>query len=75
MKSFEVMQKMSDDNMDIQLAPLKNIIRAQVVNGGGEITIGVSEAVILDLMKNRDFRGGLVLCDGKQFDELLKQSK
>ena len=70
MKTFEKLQKMSDDEMDIRLAPLKNIIKVNIFGARGEITIGVPREVAQDWMDGKEFVGGLLLADKKQFDSL-----
>lgn len=70
MKSFEVFQKMSDGNMDIRLAPLGNIIRINIFKQNGEVTFGVPREVAQDLMDDKEFVGGFLLADKRQFEIL-----
>ena len=68
--SFDVLREMSEKNMDIQLAPLTNIISADMRGSHGEIKIGVSADIILRMAKGDKFIGGLVLANKEQFDSL-----
>lgn len=70
MKAFEKIQKMCDDEMDIRLAPLKNIIKVNIYGAKGEITIGVPREVAQDWMDGKEFVGGLLLANKEQFDSL-----
>lgn len=68
--SFDVFNKMTaDDNKALQLAPLGNVIRAQKVKAGTQVTIGVGGDVIGKIMSG-DLVGGLILCDKKEFERV-----
>ena len=76
MKTFEVLQKMSDDNMNIKLAPLGNIIEINITKRGGEVTIGIDSNTATELLNDLDgtkFVGGLLLADKTQFDKLQQE--
>lgn len=70
MKPFEKMQKMSDDGMDIKLAPLSNIIEVNIFGQRGEITLGVPREVAQEYMDGKEWVGGLILANKEQFDAL-----
>jgi hypothetical protein len=76
MKVFEAIQKMSDENRGIRLAPLCNIVSIDITRKGGEIKIGVDRQAAQDLMDDPDgvkFVGGLLLIDNEQLDKLLQE--
>ena len=65
--SFEVLRLMSERNLDIRLAPIsQNLVRAQKVKAGTQITIGFAGDVVGAIFAGR-FVGGLILADAKQF--------
>jgi len=70
MNKFHILGKMADENMDIQLAPLGNIISARKVSDHGEITIGVPTEVVIDMLKGKQWVGGPILADKKQFEKI-----
>lgn len=70
--SFEILGEMSDKNMDIQLAPLTNIIAADMHGNKGVIKIGVSADLIMRMAKGDHFVGGLILANKEQFESLEK---
>lgn len=70
MKTFEKLGIMTDENMDIRLAPLENIISIDIRGMNGQITIGVPRAVAEDLMGDREFIGGFLIADKRQFDAI-----
>lgn len=70
MKSFEILQKMSDGNMDIRLAPMSNIIKINIFGQNGEVTFGVPRKVAQDLMDDKEYFGGFLLADKGQFETL-----
>lgn len=71
MKKFEKMQIMSDRNMDIKLAPLSNISRTEIKGQNGYVTFGVPREVAQELIDEKEFVGGFLLCNKEQFDNLL----
>lgn len=70
LKAFEKMQKMNDENMDIRLAPLSNICNVEIKGGNGFVTFGVPRSVAQDLIDNKEFVGGFLLCNKEQYDKL-----
>ena len=70
--SFDVLKRMSAENMDIRLAPSKNVIRMQKVNAGTQITIGVEGDVISGILNN-ELNACLLIFSMKQFDETKKK--
>lgn len=70
MRTFEILQRMCDEEMDIRLAPLSNIIAVNIYGSKGQVTIGVSRAVAEELMTDKEFIGGFLLADKGQFDSL-----
>lgn len=70
MKTFEKLQKMNDENMGIKLAPLSNISNIEIKGGHGFVTFGVPREVAQELIDNKEFVGGFLLADKKEFDSL-----
>jgi hypothetical protein len=75
MKTFEILQRMCDGEMDIRLAPLSNIIAVNIYGGRGQVTIGVTREVAEELMTEKEFVGGFLLADKEQFDSLAEESE
>ena len=70
--SFDVMKVMGEKNLDIRLAPLGNILRAQYTKRGTQVTIGVEGNVVAAIV-NGDFVGGFILADKRQFEETKRE--
>jgi hypothetical protein len=68
--SFLILKEMSDQQKDIRFASIKNIIAVHIVKGSGQVTIGVDGKTAMDLLAGKQFVGGLLLADKKQFDEI-----
>lgn len=75
MKIFNAMQIMADNNSrNLRLSPLANISDIEIKGTNGYITIGVPAEVAFELLNNRSkFKGGLILCDAQELDNLTKQ--
>ena len=71
--SFDVLKTMSEKNMDIRLAPLKNIVSAQYGKGGVLVTIGVDLETGRRIMAGEIFNGGLVMANAEQFAQTEKE--
>lgn len=67
---FLILKEMSEKNMDIQIAPLSNIIESRMNGGKGWIKIGVPADIVLRLAKGEGFMGGLLLANTEQFESL-----
>lgn len=70
LKTFEKIQKMADDNMDIQLASLNNISNIEIKGLNGFVTFGVPREVAQALIDGKQFVGGFLLANKDQFDNL-----
>lgn len=70
MDNFEKLKFMADNEMDINIAPVSNIIGGQLTKRGGEFTIGVSAALFRRWMNGEQFCGGLILANRAQFDAI-----
>lgn len=67
--NFDVLKVMGQRSMDVQLAPLNNVVRAKAVKAGTQVTIGVAGNPIAKIL-NGELVGGLLLADKKQFDQV-----
>lgn len=67
--NFDVLKRMSAENMDIRLAPAGNVLRMQKVKAGTQLTIGV-EGDVLWPITSGELIPNLILFSKKQFDEL-----
>ena len=63
---FDVMKEMSARNLEIYFGP--DILRAQKVKAGTQITVGIGGDLIAAIVDGR-IVGGLFLWNRKQFDE------
>lgn len=70
--NFDVMKLMGERNLDIQLAPLGNVLRVHKVKAGTQVTIGVGGDVVAGIADGR-FVGGLILADQEQFHRLKQE--
>jgi hypothetical protein len=70
--NFDVLKMMGARNMNIQLAPLSNLVRARAVKAGTQVTIGVCGNVVGDILKHK-YIGGLILADKEQFDAVKSE--
>ena len=70
--NFDILKTMSERNLDIRLAPLGNILRAQLTKKGTQITIGFPGDVVAAVMDGK-FVGGLLLADRKQYNAVAKE--
>lgn len=68
--TWEKIQKMSDEDMDIRLAPMKNIISINLKADHGEVTFGIDKNTALDLQLGKEFGGGFLLFDMETFNKL-----
>lgn len=66
--NFDVLKKMSADNLDIRIAPIGNVLNMKAVKAGTQITIGVQGNMIGAILSG-ELIGCLMLYDKKQFDE------
>lgn len=71
---FDVLLEMINRDLDIQLAPLTNVTRAQMTKKGTLVTIGVGGDQVARIV-NGGFVGGLVLANSAQFDEIWARMK
>lgn len=70
--NFDVLKAMAAANLDIQLAPLDNLVRATAGKAGTQVTIGVPGNIVGALM-NGKYLGGLILADAKQYAETRRK--
>ena len=71
LKSFEKLQKMTDDNLDIRLAPLANISKVDINKTHGSVTINVDLQTARDLMDNsKKYVGGFLIANKEIYDNL-----
>lgn len=70
LKAFEKLQKMNDENMNIRLASLSNIISTRISPKGGIVEIAVDTKTAQEIMIGKEFVGGLLLADKKEFDSI-----
>lgn len=68
--NFDVMKRMSELNLDIQLAPLSNIVNLQKVKAGTNVTIGVAGNVVAALGLENKYVGGLILANREDFNRI-----
>lgn len=67
---FDVFNRMLEtDDKKLEMAPLNNILSANVVKAGTKITIGVSGNRVSAIL-NGEIVGGLILCDKKRYLEV-----
>lgn len=76
MTDFEVMQKMSQDNLDIRMTG--TIVRADMVKAGGHITFGVDRNTFNDIAMQmaageKKYLVAMYVVNKEQFD-LIKNS-
>ena len=67
--NFDVLKEMGKRNLNIQMAPLGNIIKMRKLKAGTQVTIGVAGDVITRITFG-EVVGGLILADKKQFDDV-----
>lgn len=70
--SFDVLKEMGERDMNVMLAPLSNIIRANKVKAGTQITIGFAGDVIAGIMDGK-YVGGLILADKEEFERVKRE--
>jgi hypothetical protein len=66
--SFDVLKRMSAENLDIRMAPNSNITLLKKVKAGTQVTIGVQGDVIAAIYTG-ELIGCFLLWNKKQFDE------
>lgn len=70
--SFDVLKKMSQDNLDIRLFP--DMVDAKTVGAtNGTVTMGVNRDTILDLLQNKNLNCVLLVWDKSQFDQVAEE--
>lgn len=70
---FQVMQEMSDKNLDIRMSSA--LIIVQSVKQGGLITMGVDDKTLRDVAINTEnYYIALYVVDKKQFDQIKNGS-
>ena len=67
--TFDIMRVMSDRDMNIQIAPLGNVVNLKKVKAGTEVTIGVAGDMVGSIYLGK-FVGGLFLCDKEQYRQI-----
>ena len=71
MNNLEKLGRMSDQGMDIQLAPLGNITNVEVKGGNGFVTLGITQELALQLALHPEkFVGGFLVADREQFESM-----
>jgi hypothetical protein len=65
--NFDVLKKMSADNLDIRLATSENLLKMDKVKAGTQLTFGVSGDVLGGIYSNQ-LHCCLLIWDKKQFD-------
>lgn len=70
--NFDVLKRMSMDNLDIRLSPNENIVNVQKVSAGTNLTIGVTGDQVAAIALG-DLAVCLILFNRKQFKETKKQ--
>ncbi len=70
--NFDVMKRMSAEDLDIRLAPPENIVSVTKVKAGTNLTIGVCGDQV-GAIANGDLIVCLLLFDRKQFNETKKK--
>jgi hypothetical protein len=71
--SFDVLKKMSADNMDIKIAPAENFKRAQTgKKGWGELTIAVDNETLMNLNMTKNYTLCLLVYNVKEFATVQK---
>lgn len=71
--NFDVLKEMAEKNMDIQLAPMDNIIEVNSVGKKAWIKIGVTPELTIRMAKGEKFAGGFIFANKEQFDELSQK--
>jgi hypothetical protein len=66
--NFDVLKRMGERSLNIQLSPLDNITNLKKVKAGTQVTIGVAGDVVAALGLEHKFVGGLILADKEQFN-------
>lgn len=66
--NFDVLKRMSTDNLDIRLATSENILSMNKVKAGTQITFGVPGDVLNAIYRN-ELHCCLLTWNKKQFDE------
>ncbi len=66
--NFDVLKKMSADNLDIRLATSENILRMNKVKAGTQITFGVDGDVLNAIYRN-ELHCCLLIWNKRQFNE------
>jgi hypothetical protein len=70
---FDILKRMSEENLDIRLAPLENVTYLRKVKAGTQVTIGVAGNVVHAIGVEGKFVGGLILADKEQYFETKKR--
>lgn len=70
--TFEVMQAMSDRDLDIRVAPLGNVVNLKKVKAGTEVTIGVSGDMVGSIYSGK-YVGGLFLCNKDEYESIKQE--
>ncbi len=70
--NFDVLKRMSTDNLDIRLATSENLLRMNKVKAGTQLTFGVSGDVLGGLYSNQ-LHCCLLIWDKQQFAETKKK--
>jgi hypothetical protein len=70
--NFDVLKRMAERSLKLQLAPLGNIGNMKATKKGTQLTIGVAGNVISGIMAG-EFVGGLVLADRAEFEALKRE--
>ena len=70
--NFDVLKRMSKDNLDIRLSTSENLLDMKKVKAGTQLTFGVSGDVLNPLFRN-DLHCCLLIWDKKQFAATKKE--
>lgn len=65
--NFDVLKKMSAENMDIRAFP--TIVSARMVGGNGKVEIGTDAKTAFDLLSNGKMGAMLIVWDAEQFNK------
>jgi len=71
--AFDVLKEMSERDLDLNLAPMGNLIGVNKVKGGFEVKIGVPDNIGFRLLNNEQFNGGLILANSEEFRTIEKE--
>ena len=64
---FDICKAMSNEGLDIQIAPLDNVTNLRKVKAGTQVTIGVAGDVVAAIGLEGKYVGGLLLCNREQY--------